>query len=149
MPSQRYARFLALDDEGLAAAISEAGSASHAPARQLAAEKHATWHSVPSATAAYWQPEQPPPGAILFLLALKDLLVDLAKSDPLQGSGAVVGADAEAQVSLADRPEFFSPIFTLEQWAAMSVVESALVAHPGGRTRTGFDAVEGVGRREG
>ena len=32
-------------------------------------------------------------------------------------------ADAEALVSLSDRPEFFSQIFSLEQWAAMSVAE--------------------------
>ena len=46
-----------------------------------------------------------------------------AGADPL--TGGVVGADAEAVTNLSDRPEFFSPIFTLEQWAAMSVAERA------------------------
>ena len=44
---------------------------------------------------------------------------------PSLGDGAVVGADAEASVTLSERPEFFSPLFSLEQWAAMSVSERA------------------------
>lgn len=46
-------------------------------------------------------------------------------TDPLSGSGAVVGADAEALTNLSERPDFFAPIFSVEQWAAMSVTERA------------------------
>jgi protease-4 len=49
----------------------------------------------------------------------------LASAEPLLGVGGVVGADAEAQTLLTERPEFFAPIFSVEQWAAMSVVERA------------------------
>jgi ClpP class serine protease len=48
-----------------------------------------------------------------------------ATRDPFDTVGGVVGEDAEALVSLADRPEFFASIFSLEQWAAMSVAERA------------------------
>jgi protease-4 len=69
--------------------------------------------------------EGPELGALPEDFLRPSLLAGMVQNDPLQKTGAVVGADAEAQVSLADRPEFFSPIFTLEQWAAMSVVERA------------------------
>jgi protease-4 len=46
-------------------------------------------------------------------------------SDSLASSGATVGMDAEAAVRLSERPEYFSSIFSVEQWAAMSTVERA------------------------
>ena len=41
------------------------------------------------------------------------------------GVAAGAGADAEALTDLSERPEFFAPIFSVEQWAAMSVTERA------------------------
>jgi protease-4 len=55
---------------------------------------------------------------------LRPSLTSLATgADPF--AGGVVGADAEAMTNLSDRPEFFSPIFSVEQWAAMSVADRA------------------------
>jgi protease-4 len=45
------------------------------------------------------------------------------RDDPF--TGGTVGADAEAMTVLGERPDFFAPIFTVEQWAAMSVSERA------------------------
>lgn len=47
--------------------------------------------------------------------------------DPLYGDGATVAADAEASVSLGERPEFFAQLFSVEQWSAMSTIERAWV----------------------
>jgi protease-4 len=49
----------------------------------------------------------------------------LADVDELATSGATAPVEAEAAVWLSERPGFFSSIFSVEQWAAMSTVERA------------------------
>ena len=49
----------------------------------------------------------------------------IADSGPSATSGATVPMEAEAAVWLSERPDFFSSIFSVEQWAAMSTVERA------------------------
>jgi ClpP class serine protease len=49
----------------------------------------------------------------------------LSDVDELATSGATAPVEAEAAVWLSERPGFFSSIFSVEQWAAMSTVERA------------------------